>query len=86
MIRVITSYEIPLATGNTRENESRPYFEKAAREGFQKRAEQEGRQWLGMLGDACFFGLGIPKDEPEAVKSFPVLHGPNHYIGEAAGD
>jgi len=51
-----------------RENASRPFFDKAAGEGFQKRAEQEGRQWMSMLGDACFFGLGIPKSEAEAVK------------------
>jgi len=51
-----------------REEEAKPFFEKALAAGFVKQAEQGGRQWLSLLGDAHHYGFGMPQSSEEAVR------------------
>lgn len=61
-------YFDPMQPEAKNEEAAKPLFERALAAGFEKEAEQGGRQWLALLGNAHGYGFGMPENTKEAVK------------------
>ena len=69
MLGIVTKRNLSIVR-EIRESEAKSYFAEAIHEGFITRANDGGRQWIALLGNAYFDGYGVPRNDVEAVRLF----------------